>query len=109
MPNSSHTSPDGTHRVLTPYAAHVFLFDQKTGTLFASQPGRMGEPDFRQEREKEKLKQKESGVSREPNGSDEAEAFYAGSSRSVAPILSKYLTTLNSALQDAIYSPQLLT
>jgi two-component sensor histidine kinase len=42
------------HRILEQhsYAAHVFLFDQQTGTIFASQPSRMENPDFRQETEK---------------------------------------------------------
>lgn len=35
-----------------PYAAHVFLFDQNTGTTFVSQPNRTGDRDFMQEREK---------------------------------------------------------
>ncbi|MDA2913247.1 HAMP domain-containing histidine kinase [Acidobacteriia bacterium AH_259_A11_L15] len=35
-----------------PYAAHVFLYDEKTGLLFRSQPGRMEEDDFRRESEK---------------------------------------------------------
>jgi hypothetical protein len=35
-----------------PYVAHAFIFDKETGTMVVSQSGRMGEPDFRQEREK---------------------------------------------------------
>jgi two-component sensor histidine kinase len=42
------------HKILEehPYAAHVFLFDQRTGVIVVSQPDRMLDPDFRQEREK---------------------------------------------------------
>lgn len=35
-----------------PYAAHVFLYDEKTGLAFRSQPRRMKEPDFRAESKK---------------------------------------------------------
>lgn len=52
-PGSEHVS-EALHRILDkyPYAAHVFLFDQKTGTIFVSQAEKMKDPDFRKEREK---------------------------------------------------------
>jgi two-component sensor histidine kinase len=54
FPQPGPEAPKALHKILeqSPYAAHVFLFDQQKGTVFASQPSRMGEPDFRQEREK---------------------------------------------------------
>ena len=54
FPQPGPDAPRALHKILEehPYAAHVFLFDQKTGVIFVSQPSRMGDPDFRQEREK---------------------------------------------------------
>lgn len=36
----------------TPYVAHAFLYDDHKGVVFVSRPNRMGDPDFRLEREK---------------------------------------------------------
>ncbi|HVJ04174.1 MAG TPA: HAMP domain-containing sensor histidine kinase [Candidatus Saccharimonadales bacterium] len=54
FPQPGENVPVALHKILEthPYVAHVFYFDQHTGTVFASQPGRMGDADFRQEREK---------------------------------------------------------
>ena len=54
FPQPGPDVPTALHKILDkyPYTAHVFLFDQKTGVVFASQPSRMDDPDFRQEREK---------------------------------------------------------
>jgi len=54
FPQPGPDAPKALHAILDkyPYVAHVFLFDQKTGVVFASRPSRMNDPDFRQEREK---------------------------------------------------------
>jgi len=54
FPQPGPDAAKALHKILEehPYAAHVFLFDQRTGVVVASQPDRMRDPDFRQEREK---------------------------------------------------------
>lgn len=54
FPQPGPDSQKALHKVLEehPFAAHVFLYDQKMGVIFASQPEKMEDPDFRQEREK---------------------------------------------------------
>jgi two-component sensor histidine kinase len=54
FPQPGPDAPKALQSILTqyPYAAHLFLYDQQAGTMIASRPGRMGDPDFRQEREK---------------------------------------------------------
>jgi two-component sensor histidine kinase len=54
FPQPGSDVPKALRQILEeyPFAAHVFLFDEKTGVIFASRPDRMGDPDFRQEREK---------------------------------------------------------
>jgi two-component sensor histidine kinase len=54
FPEPGPDAPKVLHKILEehPHAAHAFLFDQKTGVVFVSQPSRMGDPDFRLEREK---------------------------------------------------------
>src|SRR6266568_5546907 len=46
--------PKALHKILEdyPYVAHVFYYDEHGGTVILSRAERMGDPDFRQEREK---------------------------------------------------------